>query len=348
MKSRTDRGISSRSGFTLIELLVVIAIVGVLVALLLPAVQKVREAASRSTCTNHLKQLGLALHHYHDRGGNFPSSMQPKTWPGDPSLPAYFFSWSVWTELLPYLEQDALYRTMDLTYPLYVKGFPGFVVSPPNQFAASQTLRILLCPADKQMPVSSGYGVKDFGPTNYVACGGTGTNGGSPYLADGVFFANSKTRLSELTDGTSHTVLVSESTLGDGAENASGSPIPGDPRTMYAYIGPQPLDVAACQAAKLWNFTNRRGFQWVSGEYRCAAYNHYFPPNHVDPDCFTYSVDPATVYTTLGWRGARSRHPGGVNVTLGDGSTRYVANSIDLAAWRALATRSGGEGNLAY
>ncbi len=333
----------ARQAFTLIELLVVIAIIGVLVALLLPAVQKVREAANRTSCTNHLKQLGLALHHYHDRVGNFPSSMQPKSWPADPSLPGYFFSWSVLTEITAFLELSNLYQTMDLSYPLYVKGATGFVVSPPNQFAAGQTVRIFLCPADKQMPVSSGFGVQNFGPTNYVACGGTGANGGSPYQADGIFFAHSRTRITDITDGASNTVLLSESTLGDGAENASGSPIPGDPQTMYAFVGPKPLDTATCQGAKLWNFTNRRGFQWVSGEYRCAAYNHFYPPNHTEPDCFTYSLDPPTVYTSFGWRGARSRHPGGVNVTLGDGSVRFLTNVIDLPAWRALSTRSGNE-----
>jgi prepilin-type N-terminal cleavage/methylation domain-containing protein/prepilin-type processing-associated H-X9-DG protein len=338
----------SRHAFTLIELLVVIAIIGVLVALLLPAVQKVRDAANRSTCTNNLKQLGLALHHYHDRVGHFPASMTPKKWEGDPGLPAYFFAWSVLTELTPYLEQGNLYQSMDLSYPIYVKGFTGFVVSAPNQFAAGQVIRSFLCPADKQMPVSKGYGVESFGPTNYVACGGTGTNGGSPFQTDGTFYANSRTRMGDVTDGLSTTVFVSESTLGDGPESANGSPIPADPQTMYAYVGPKPLDATTCQGAKLWNFTNRRGFQWISGEYRCAAYNHYFPPNHIEPDCFTYSVDAATVYTTYGWRAARSRHAGGVNVTLGDGSVRFVTNGVDLATWRAVSTRDVGETTSAF
>jgi prepilin-type N-terminal cleavage/methylation domain-containing protein len=336
---------TGRRAFTLIELLVVIAIIGVLVALLLPAVQKVREAANRTSCTSRLAQLGLALHQFHDGAGHFPASMQPHTWAQDPTLPPYFFSWSVLTELTPYLEQTSLYQTMDLSYPLYVKGSSGFVVSGPNQPAAGQVVRLFLCPSDKQEPVSAGYGLPSFGPTNYVACTGSGTNGGSPYDADGVFFANSKTRVADVADGLSHTAFFSESTLGEGPENASGSVPPGDPQTVYAYIGPKPLDEASCKAAKLWNFTNRRGFQWVSGEYRCAAYNHYFPPNHADPDCVTYSVDPKTTYTALAWRAARSRHPGGVNVLVGDGAVRPVQSAVDLAAWRALATRAGNEPN---
>jgi prepilin-type N-terminal cleavage/methylation domain-containing protein/prepilin-type processing-associated H-X9-DG protein len=338
----------TRRGFTLIELLVVIAIVGVLVALLLPAVQKVREAASRTSCHNNLKQLSLALHHYHDSLGYFPPNMQPKKWSGDPTLPAYFFSWSVWAELTPYLEASNLYHSMDLSYPVYVKGTTGFVVSPPNQAAAGQLLKMFLCSSDRQTPVSSGFGVTDFGPTNYVACSGAGTNGGSPYLADGVFYANSRTRLADVTDGSSNTVFLSESLLGDGPENASGALMPGDPQTVYAYIGPKPLDVDTCKTAKMWNVTNRRGFQWISGEYRCAAYNHYFPPNHVDPDCVTHSTDAATVFTTFGWRAARSRHAGGVNVALGDGSIRFVSNAVNLNTWRALATRSGNETSTIY
>src|SRR5262245_55276296 len=139
-----------RGAFTLVELLVVIAIIGVLVALLLPAVQKVRAVAGRASCQNNLKQLGVALHHYHDSIGHFPPSMQPKVWPGDPTLPPYFFSWSVLAELNPYLEQTNIYQTMDLSYPLYVKGTSGFVVSAPNQFAAGQTVKLFLCPSDKQ------------------------------------------------------------------------------------------------------------------------------------------------------------------------------------------------------
>jgi prepilin-type N-terminal cleavage/methylation domain-containing protein len=143
-----------QGAFTLIELLVVIAIIGVLVALLLPAVQKVREAAGRTTCINHLRQINIALQHYHDRIGNFPSNMQPKSWPPDPGLPPYFFSWSVLTELTPYLEQNNVYQSMDLTYPLYVKGFAGFVVSEPNKLAAGQLIRVFLCPSDKMEPVA--------------------------------------------------------------------------------------------------------------------------------------------------------------------------------------------------
>src|SRR3974377_2080923 len=103
-----------RFAFTLIELLVVIAIIAILIGLLVPAVQKVREAAARIQCTNNLKQLGLALHNYHDARKSFPAAMTPHTDPNYPGVPAYFFGWSVLAQLTPYLEQTNVYNTMDL------------------------------------------------------------------------------------------------------------------------------------------------------------------------------------------------------------------------------------------
>jgi prepilin-type N-terminal cleavage/methylation domain-containing protein/prepilin-type processing-associated H-X9-DG protein len=333
-----------RPAFTLIELLVVIAIIAVLIGLLLPAVQKVREAAARISCTNNLKQLGLALHNYHDTRKSFPAAMTPHTDPNYPGVPAYFFGWSVLAQLNPYLEQTNIYNTMDLTQPLYVpQANNNFIISPKNIFAVGTMVGLFLCPSDRGVPVSSGYGLTGFGPTNYAACGGTGLNGGSPYNTDGVFYANSKTRMTDITDGTSNTAVFSESTLGDGPENASGPTPPANPQLVYAFLQAPPLADAACASATNWNVENRRGFQWVAGEYRCASYNHYYLPNDPRWDCFTYSLDPSILYTSLGWRAARSLHTGGVNVTLGDGSVRFIGNTVSLATWRGLATRKGGE-----
>jgi prepilin-type processing-associated H-X9-DG protein len=323
----------------LLELLVVIAIIGVLIGLLLPAVQRVRQAAGRMSCANNLKQIALAMHNYEAAYHQFPAAFKADGMPI-----AYFASWSPLAELNPFLEQTAIYKHMDLSLQTYESTIP-FNITGPNQFAVQQTVKLFLCPSDKMEPVTMGpaYGVPVLGPTNYAFCNGTGTNGGSPWDADGAFTAKRAMHVSDITDGTSNTAMISESTLGEGTESASGPP-PASLATVYAYLSGRPLSEGACAAASLWNVERLRGFMWASGEIRCASYNHYFPPNAPQADCVTFDVRPGpTRYTALGWRTARSRHSGGVNLALCDGSVRFVADSINLALWRALATRAGGE-----
>jgi prepilin-type processing-associated H-X9-DG protein len=236
---------------------------------------------------------------------------------------------------------------MDLTQPIYVP--PNFTVSPTNQFAVQQIVKLFLCPSDKGRPVSVAYGEPVIGPTNYAVCVGTGTtNGaapfGTPWNADGMFEAVVPHRIEDVLDGLSNTAAMSESLLGDGPESASG-PIPGDPQLVYAYTGfGTPLTDATCAAAAQWNLSNRRGFMWASGEMRCASYNHYYTPNATIYDCVTNDTTPGVgMFTAVAFRAARSRHSGGVNVLYGDGSVHFVANSIALPIWRALSTRAGGE-----
>jgi prepilin-type N-terminal cleavage/methylation domain-containing protein/prepilin-type processing-associated H-X9-DG protein len=342
MKPQPGR-LRNRHAFTLIELLVVIAIIAVLIGLLLPAVQKVREAAMRMQCSNNLKQLGLALHNFAGDRGRLPAAYNTTVPPAYAGLPPYFFSWSALAELNPYLEQTNIYRQMDLTQPIYVP--PAYNISPANQFAVQQVVKLFLCPSDQMRPVSAAYGVPTLGPTNYAVCVGTGTTGGgppfgSPSNSDGMFTAGTGFRLTDITDGTSNTAMMSESLLGDGPENAAG-PIPGSPQTVYAYTGfGTPLSDSACAAATQWNVSNHRGFMWASGEMRCGSYNHYYPPNAAQYDCVTNDL---TTFTAFAFRAARSRHPGGVNLLLGDGSVHFVAQSVAQTTWRALATRSGGE-----
>jgi prepilin-type N-terminal cleavage/methylation domain-containing protein/prepilin-type processing-associated H-X9-DG protein len=335
-----------RTAFTLIELLIVIAIIATLIGLLLPAVQKVRTAAARLQCGNNLHQLGLALHNYHSALDTLPPAFKADVPSAFAGLPPYFFSWSALAELNPYLEQTSIYNRMDLNQPIYMP--PSFDISPANQFAVQQVVKLFLCPADKMQPVSSGYGLPTMGPTNYAVCVGSGTTRGgpplgSPWNADGMFEARIPHRLVEVQDGTSNTAMMSESLLGDGPENFAG-PIPGPVQTVYAYVPGTPLSDAACAAAQLWNVENRRGFMWATGEMRCGSYNHYLPPNAMVPDCVTNDLNPGPgQYTANAFRTARSNHPGGVNVLLGDGSVRLVGNTITLDVWRALGTRAGGE-----
>src|SRR5262245_51886225 len=328
-----------RRGFTLIELLVVIAIIAILIGLLLPAVQKVREAAARIKCQNNLKQLGIALHNYEGAMGKWPP-LYPGTAPGSTAF-NYKYTWSVIAQLNPYLEQTNIYNTMDLTQPMYDAANQ---ITAQNRFAVVQKVSLLLCPSDRGVPVSTAYGVTDMGPTNYVACHGSGVSGGgygSPIAGDGVFPAVNGVKITDILDGTSNTVAMSESILGDGAEISPTQP--GDERTAYKYLGYSgtlPNDTNCAGTPPLWNGYNRRGFMWASGEARCVSYNHYYTPNSKNFDCI--ANDPTTTYIAVGYRAARSRHSGGVNVVLADGSVRFVADSIALPTWRALGSRAGG------
>jgi prepilin-type processing-associated H-X9-DG protein len=309
-------------------------------------VQKVRESAARTQCSNNLKQLGLAMFNYEGAMGTLPPAFPTTVPPAWAGTPAYFFSWSALAQLNPFLEQTNIYNTMDLTQPIYVP--PNFNISPANQFAVQQTIKLFLCPSDLMQPVAADYGVPTIGPTNYAVCVGSGaTNGGpplgSPLNSDGMFSAGIGKRFLDITDGTSNTAMMSETLLGQGPTNASGSMplISNAVQRVYAYTGfGTPLSDAACAGASQWNVSDLRGFMWASGEMRCGSYNHYYTPNAPIYDCVTNDL---TTYTSMALRAARSNHSGGVNVLFGDGGVRYVTRGVSAATWRALGTRSGGE-----
>ncbi|MGD9721694.1 MAG: DUF1559 domain-containing protein [Pirellulales bacterium] len=321
------------TGFTLVELLVVIAIIGMLVALLLPAVQSARESARRTSCTNNLHQLGVAAHHYHDAKGSFPVGSEARELAGFPNHPWTFYRWSALAHLMPYLEEANLYGTLNLKLPLYGV---NLAVTDANVPAVSQRVAVFLCPSDHGQVVST-----SFGPINYAACAGTGGGGGSPADTDGVFYVNSHTRMANITDGTSHTALFGETLLGQ----PKGTPLARDSHVDYKFALTAPLSSGGCNSSSQWNISDPRGFSWANGEFRCALYNHVSFPNDPVPDCIGVPLGGGakTRYTPHGWRTARSRHPGGVNLLLADGSVRFVEDSIELAPWQALATRERGE-----
>jgi prepilin-type N-terminal cleavage/methylation domain-containing protein len=339
-------------GFTLIELLVVIAIIAILIALLLPAVQQAREAARRTQCKNNLKQLGLALHNYHSSLNTFPPSMAH----GGAASYTGGANWSVLAYLTPYLDQTNVYNAMNLNFPTYDSSYN---ISAPNRVVAGTIVSSFLCPSDRGAPIISGVlGVTGgLGPSNYVACNGSGTIGrdglatggtatnypGSPYQTDGVFFVNSRVWIGDITDGTSNTICFSESLLGDRTANATTLR-----ERAFAVATPSysysTFSDAGCAAATAWadgTSRNPKGYSWIHGEIGSTSYNHYYGPNSRSFDCGGNALELG--YTAFGWRAARSMHTGGAHTLLADGAVKFVSENIDLIVWRNLSTRSGGE-----
>jgi prepilin-type N-terminal cleavage/methylation domain-containing protein/prepilin-type processing-associated H-X9-DG protein len=317
-----------RQGFTLVELLVVIAIIGILVGLLLPAVQAAREAARRMSCSNNLKQLALGLHNYESTHGVFP--------PGGLGFP---YVWSAHAHLLPYVEQGNLENLLDYNVPpLNAFNFGGFdpVLVGRNDEAAKMRLPLLLCPSDTDVVPGS-----DYGGISYPASAGSGINGpgtaddGAIANADGIIFSRSKIGFRDVLDGTSHTIAFGEHLLGDGQNT---EPRLGDYRTGVIELPDgTPTTPSACTHAAAPAWSGQRGAKWVNGHLADTMYNHWYGPNSkTAPDCHNR-------FHNFALTSARSRHPGGVQVALVDGSARFVSNTIELSIWQALATRDGGE-----
>lgn len=310
MAERITRRSSSR-GFTLIELLVVIAVIAVLISLLLPAVQQAREAARRTECRNHLKQLGLAMHNYHDAHSCFPFGWGGTT-PASGS-PGY----SAISQLLPFFDQVPLYNTINFSLPL---------TDPANTVARMQEIPMLRCPSDFQntQPQSGGA-------VNYVANKGNGILWQDPNQ-NGVFVYRKSVRFRDIIDGTSNTAAFSERVLTDG-NNGVVSP---DADVFLAITDPATQDeaISMCYAVDINNLANQfpifMGAPWMNGQH---TYLHVDTPNR--RSCGFYPLK-ATMPPS-------SRHEGGVHLLLCDGSCRFVSENIDRQTWRGIGSRDGGE-----
>jgi prepilin-type N-terminal cleavage/methylation domain-containing protein len=297
-----------RLAFTLIELLVVIAIIGILIAILLPAVQKVREAANRARCLNNLKQLGVAMHDYHDAYATLPMGEPPPLPPM-----TYTCCWGTWmVPILPYIEQDNLFKLYqnfggnDDTGPRY-SGEPNITN------VTSRRLAVFTCPSDTpNAPVSHitshNYGV-NYGNTGYAQQ--ANLNGvvfeGAPFTRGKAF------RFAEITDGLSNTLLASELVQGQ-RRDLRGFTWWGDASGFESYLSPN---------------TSQPDIIYI---------DYYCDPDLPNPPC---SGDPTATAPSM--YASRSRHPGGVQTVLCDGSARWVSDNIRLTVWRSLSTTRGNE-----
>jgi prepilin-type N-terminal cleavage/methylation domain-containing protein/prepilin-type processing-associated H-X9-DG protein len=336
-----------RGGFTLIELLVVIAIIAVLIALLLPAVQGAREASRRIQCSNNLRQISLALHNYLTVYDVFP--------PGRVRLRVDYEGrcFSTFTQILPQLEQVATFNSINFSLNSDDENDID-LGGGQNATVRYNVVASLLCPSDFDQKVWVPRA-----PTNYLVNTGT-TYPISPFCVSklpitGIFFDNSSIRIADITDGTSQTVAVSETIK---SENGGPETFDWDGRTLSTGFlmtrgatnnggGPELVNYNdQCTGTGLMQLY-LRGSSWILGVPAVTMYNHDRTPNDLRMDCIGGLTHSRCEIDTLDASSlsvsARSRHPGGVNAMLADGSVRFVKNSINLVPWRALGSRNGRE-----
>jgi prepilin-type N-terminal cleavage/methylation domain-containing protein len=316
-----------RHGFTLIELLVVIAIIAVLIGLLLPAVQKVREAASRMRCVNNLKQLGMAAHHYHDAHQHLPPAIGYYP-PAAGAFGTYFF------HLLPYVEQDNLYRSALGGVPFPPPDGPTAVYYPGNNKVYSQPVPIFLCPSDPSVGPGGvvsvtgvSFGASCYGFNALVVAQNDITT--MPFKTN----AQGKTRIpADIPDGTSNTILQAEKYA----------------RCTNTTMPPQFRD-----GGSAWAYGGAAVFPWLpppmappakvfSPGFCVPAFANQGAPNAIGPQS-RFQVQPTPFLGNCDPTRAATAHAGGIQVGLVDGSVRTLAPSLSGVTWAAAVTRAGEE-----
>jgi prepilin-type N-terminal cleavage/methylation domain-containing protein/prepilin-type processing-associated H-X9-DG protein len=366
MRNRTGHSPvpGNRNAFTLVELLVVIAIIGTLVGLLLPAVQSAREAARRTSCSNNLRQFGLAMFNYESARGHFPPTDVRVS--GTTGL-----GWSFHSRLLPYAEEAGLADRFDFKQQAFTGNFSAQQPTAAFVTLFATPVPMLLCPSDPAPTVNKSNGY-DYGGNNYmVSFGSARADGAGTYYwdfskpTDGIVFENSKVKISKITDGTSKTAIASEAVrsiangTADSVTFAAGSP----PRMPYQYTAnassthawnsstlktgsmTSPTTQQADDLVNRWTELTSwrhagspsmrgRGQAWAATTAGNSLTNGFLPPNSTIPDYVVH---------WSGFFGPKSFHPGGANVLFGDGRVVLLSDKTDKDLHRDLHSINGGE-----
>ena len=342
-----------RRGFTLIELLVVIAIIAVLIALLLPAVQAAREAARRAQCINNLKQIGLALHNYHQVQDKFPLGSSKGY--HDPGVYQAKQNWSAHGQMLPQLEQMAIYNSINFNWGVD-EGVPTSPCGLVNGTAVNTQIKAFLCPSDPNAGGGYAYSNSYFasvGTTANFTSGGTGIADLSDHPTTGLFGFQLCYGIRDCLDGTSNTIAFCESTVGNsslslgkkdiGIVNIGGA-TPSLLQDATSNFALTQAGLNACNQAfqnQSGSADTARGKVWAHGAMAMTLFNTIATPN-MNNGTWTYCGNLGSGSLAM-YAEADSFHSGGVNTLMADGSVKFIKSSINQLVWFALGTKANGE-----